>query len=144
MQKKANRVYGKALHTEEIRDAEEDIIRKVQSEIFSEEYKTLKSKKAISPKSPLIKLSPRIDENGIIRMDGRLTNADHLPYDVKHPIILPRTRGSDLYFSSIVAKILDNSSTGRDSKLGKRMQQMQEEEDQARNPNNGPTAQSSS
>ena len=90
MQKKANRVYGKALHPEEIRDAEEDIIRKVQSEIFPEEYKALKSKKAISPKSPLIKLSPRIDENGIIRMDGRLTNADHLPYDVKHPIILPR------------------------------------------------------
>ena len=90
MQKKANRVYGKSLHPEEIRDTEEDIIRKVQSEIFPEEYKALKSKKAISPKSPLIKLSPRIDENGIIRMDDRLTNADHLPYDVKHPIILPR------------------------------------------------------
>ena len=23
-------------------------------------------------------------------MDGRLTNANHLPYDMKHPIILPR------------------------------------------------------
>ena len=75
-------------HPEEICDAE-DIIRKVQSEIFPEEYKALKSKKEISPKSRLIKLSPQIDENGIIRMDGRLTNADHLPYDVKHPIILP-------------------------------------------------------
>ena len=64
-------IYGKALHPEEIRDAEEDIICKVQSEIFPEECKALKSKKAISPKSPLIKLPPRIDENGIIRMDGR-------------------------------------------------------------------------
>ena len=53
-------------------------------------------------------------------------------------------RGSELYFGSIVTKTLDNSSTGRDSKLGKRMQRMQEEEDQARNPNIGPTSQSSS
>jgi hypothetical protein len=90
MQKKTNRVFGKALQPEEIQDAEEDIIRKVQLEVFSEEYQALKSNKTISPKSPLIKLSPRIDENGIIRMDGRLTYADYLPYDVKHPIILPR------------------------------------------------------
>jgi hypothetical protein len=73
MQKKTNRVFGKALQPEEIQDAEEDIIRKVQLEVFSEEYHALKSNKTISPKSPSIKLSPRIDENGIIRMDGRLT-----------------------------------------------------------------------
>jgi hypothetical protein len=30
MQKKTNRVFGKALQPEEIQDAEEDIIRKVQ------------------------------------------------------------------------------------------------------------------
>jgi hypothetical protein len=90
MQKKTNRVFGKALQPEEIQDAEEDIICKVQLEVFSEEYQALKSNKTISPKSLLIKLSPRIDENGIIRMDGRLTYADYLPYDVKHPIILPR------------------------------------------------------
>ena len=67
---KANRVYRKARHPGEICDAEA-ITRKVQSEIFPEEYKALKNKKAISPKGPLIKLSPRIDVNGIIRMDGR-------------------------------------------------------------------------
>ena len=54
-------IYRKALHSEEIRDAEEATIRKVQAEIFPEEYKALKSKKTISPKGPLIKLSPRID-----------------------------------------------------------------------------------
>ena len=84
MQKKANRAWKSTTSRRKISFA------KVQSEIFPEEYKALKSKKAISPKSPLIKLSPRIDQNGIIRMDGRLTNADHLPCDVKHPIILPR------------------------------------------------------
>jgi hypothetical protein len=81
----------KALQPEEIQDAEEDIIRKVQLEVFSEEYQALKSNKTISPKSHLIKLSPRIDENGIIRMDGSLTYADFLPYGVKQPIILPRS-----------------------------------------------------
>ena len=44
---KANRVYRKARHPEEICDAEEAITRKVQSEIFPEEYKALKNKKAI-------------------------------------------------------------------------------------------------
>ena len=90
MRKKENRVHGEALHPEEIRDAEEAIIRRVQIEAFPEEYQALKAKRAILPKSRLIKLSPRIDESGIIRMDGRLTNADYLPYDTKRPIILPR------------------------------------------------------
>ena len=90
MRKRENAVPGNALYPEEIQDAEEDIIREVQKEAFPEEYRALTSNKAISPKSPLIKLSPRIDDNGIIRMEGRLQYADSLPHDVKHPIILPR------------------------------------------------------
>ena len=59
-------------------------------EAFADEYQALKSNRATSPKSRLTKLSPQIDESGIIPLDGRLTNANYLPYDTKYPIILPR------------------------------------------------------
>ena len=63
MRKKKKRVHGDdALHPEEIRDAEEDVIRRVQIEAFPEKYQALKTKRAISPKSRLTKLSPRIDQ----------------------------------------------------------------------------------
>ena len=38
----------------------------------------------------MIKLSPCIDDDGVIRSDGRLKFADSLPYDTRFPIILPR------------------------------------------------------
>ena len=44
----------------------------------------------LSKKSPLRKLNPFIDEDGLIRIGGRLTNAD-LPRDERHPDILPKT-----------------------------------------------------
>ena len=91
MQKKENRTGGRALHPEEIRDAEEAIVRRAQQDTFPEEFKALKSKKPIPPKSPLLKLSPRVDESGTIRMEGRLTYAEYLPPDTRNPMILPRS-----------------------------------------------------
>lgn len=44
----------------------------------------------LSKKSQLRKLSPFIDEGGLLRIGGRLTNAD-LPRDERHPVILPET-----------------------------------------------------
>lgn len=90
MQPQNNKIVGAELLPEEILDAEEDIIRQAQFEAFPEEYKALKNSKPITPKSPLVKLSPRIDDNGIIRLEGRLMFAEYLPHDVKFPIILPR------------------------------------------------------
>lgn len=51
LRKKTTRERGKALHPEEILDAEEDIIRQVQKEAFPEEYQALTCNKAISSKS---------------------------------------------------------------------------------------------
>ena len=36
------------------------------------------------------KLTPRLDEDGIIRCDGRLQYTEFLHFDVRFPIILPR------------------------------------------------------
>ena len=85
MRKKENAVQGNALHPEEIKDAEEDILREAQKEAFPEEYRALTSNKAISLKSPLIKLTPRIDDNGIIRMEGRLQFADSPHHPTTRP-----------------------------------------------------------
>ena len=84
------RIVGTELLPQEIIDAEEDVIRQAQLEAFPDEYKALKNNKPIPQKSPLIKLSPRIDESGVMRLEGRLMYAEYLPYDVKFPIILPR------------------------------------------------------
>ena len=84
------KMVGDELKPEEIHDAEEDVIRQAQFEAFPEEYRALESKKPIPTKSLLIKLSPKLDGQGIIRLEGRLMFAEYLPYDVRYPILLPR------------------------------------------------------
>ena len=62
----------------------------MQREVFSEEYRALKNNRAISSKSQLANLSPRIDDHGVIGMEGRLQYADSLIYEASYPIMLPR------------------------------------------------------
>ncbi|XP_044172538.1 uncharacterized protein LOC122956887 [Acropora millepora] len=90
MRRRDNRNARMELLPEEIKDAEEEIVRLAQREAFCEEYTALRSGKPISKKSQLIKLNPCIDEDGIIRCDGRLKFVDFLPYDTRFQIILPR------------------------------------------------------
>ena len=80
MSRRDNRNARMELLPEEIKEAEEEIVRLAKREAFCEEYTALRSGKLISKKSQLIKLNPCIDEDGIIRCDGRLKSADFLPY----------------------------------------------------------------
>ena len=64
------------------------IIRLVQSAAFSKEIKSLKLGEKIDAKSRLIPLNPFIDNQGILRVGGRLTHSE-LPEEQKHPILLP-------------------------------------------------------
>ena len=77
------------LFPEELRDAEEDIIREAQKEAFPDEYGTLTKGKSV-PNSILSKLNPRIDEQGLIRSESRLQYTEYLPYDATCPVILHR------------------------------------------------------
>ena len=88
--RKAEKRVGRELSPEERRDAEEDIIRSAQQENFQEEYKALAAKKQIPQKGAIVKLNPRLDDQGMIRSDSRLQFAEYLPYDARFPIILPR------------------------------------------------------
>ena len=88
---KDNKVLDNELNIEEIVDAENCILRTTQREActFSEEYTALLRGRKLSSQSKLLGLSPRLDDNKILRSDGRLKYAEFLPYDVQYPIILP-------------------------------------------------------
>ena len=87
-----------------MRKAEQAVLKSVQEEAFSEEIKILKSlgvsnddtsrestrrrNSSMKKTSSLYRLDPFIDEDGVLRVGGRIRNAS-IPYDVKHPVILP-------------------------------------------------------
>ena len=75
---------------EELQNAHIRIICDAQQKEFSEEYCALQENKPTPKKSCLKNLTPKVDEDGLIRCDGRLQFAEFLPYSVRFPIILPR------------------------------------------------------
>ena len=83
------------LSIEEISDSENYIIKEMQRKEFKEEYSSLVKKKELPTHSKLLGLCPKLDSEGVIRSDGRLTYAEFLPYDVRYPIILPRAGLND-------------------------------------------------
>ena len=70
MRNRDNRNASMELLPEEIKDAEEEIVRLVECEAFREEDAALSSGKPIPKKSQLIKLNPCIYDDGVIRSDG--------------------------------------------------------------------------
>lgn len=72
----------------ELRQSHNEIIRTVQQFHFSWTYKAIANNKALTSTNPLYVLNLFTDENGIIRMRGRLANAN-IPYAQKYAIILP-------------------------------------------------------
>ncbi|XP_063630426.1 uncharacterized protein LOC134801759 [Cydia splendana] len=76
-----------ALTRSDLEFAEGKILSSLQSQHFSDDIDKIKSKKCCSP--ALQKLKPFMDKDGLIRVGGRLSNAD-LEYTQKHPIVLPR------------------------------------------------------
>lgn len=79
-----------ALGPEEIVTSEMHFIRLAQQEEFQEEIQALKSGKGLPGRSKLLPLKPVLDEEGVLRCDGRLKFADCLPWETRYPIILPR------------------------------------------------------
>ena len=90
---------------EEMRLAEELILRSVQLECFNEEIRILRNlgdkdpmfqnrqnahtrNKKLKQTSSLFKLDPFLDKKGLLRVGGRLQKAT-LAYEVKHPVIVP-------------------------------------------------------
>lgn len=64
------------------------LISRAQLLSYSSEVSRLKSGKQIDKSSPLINFTPFMDDQGLIRVGGRLGKAP-LPFDVRHPVLLP-------------------------------------------------------
>ena len=79
-------------------------VRQVQLEVFRSTIESLQSNR-VSARSPLQKLAPFVDEVGILRVGGRLQHSQ-LPYDARHPMILPaRHHVSELVIRSAHIKV---------------------------------------
>ena len=65
------------LSSQEISDTETDIIKEAQQEAFQEECKALVNFKSIPKNSKFLSLNPILDEDGLLRSDGRLRYADY-------------------------------------------------------------------
>lgn len=75
------------LSADELNEAEQKWIRIIQRDHYKNEINTLYSKKEVPQKSSLAQLSPFIDVNGILRMNGRVNNKDF--EEQKVAVILP-------------------------------------------------------
>ena len=89
----------------ELQEAEKTIIRCLQYEHFHEELQILcnlnvtdgetnrgqarRRNQALRKSSSPYKLDPFVDQDGLIRVGGRIRRA-HVPIDIKHPVIIPR------------------------------------------------------
>ena len=63
-------------------------VKECQEEQFGRELNELRNGRELKSSSSLLGQTPFLDERGLLRVGGRITYAD-LPYDNKHPVILP-------------------------------------------------------
>ena len=66
------------------------MIREAKQGAFANEYCQLLKDKQVKSDSKLISLQPQIDEDGLLRCNGRLRYIGFLPYDAIYHILLPR------------------------------------------------------
>ncbi|XP_065204000.1 uncharacterized protein LOC135834091 [Planococcus citri] len=79
-----------ALTAAELSQAFDWLIRVAQASSFPAEIRALQQSKPVPKKSSLVSLTPFLDNNGVLRVGGRLANAA-LPFHQKHPILLHAT-----------------------------------------------------
>lgn len=83
------KTYG-CLTVTELNQSLKFIVKIIQRQSFQEEFSLLFSNKHIHSRSSIKNLNPFLDDDEIIRVGGRLQNSD-LPFQSKHPIILPNS-----------------------------------------------------
>ena len=64
------------------------LVQGAQEECFPGVLQTMKSGKPLPESHPLSKLSPRLDSAGLVRVGGRLKQAN-IEFSVKHPLLIP-------------------------------------------------------
>ncbi|GFT07299.1 uncharacterized protein TNCV_1417081 [Trichonephila clavipes] len=77
------------LAAEELSNAEIFWVKVTQNDFYTSEITCLKNNKALQKDSKLLYLNPFLDDNGALRVTGRLGKITHLSANEKHPIIHP-------------------------------------------------------
>lgn len=72
----------------EINEATTLLLKNVQARAFEQEVSNLKANKMVGRHSPLRALNPFMDKDGLVRVGGRLANAD-IAFNSKFPVVLP-------------------------------------------------------
>lgn len=92
---------SKGLSVSDLLKAEEIIIKSVQHEVYTDELKSITSTSEIPSHSPLLKLNPIIYSNDLLRVGGRIRQAE-LGDKETNPLIIPAHRiTSQSYWSDI-------------------------------------------
>lgn len=86
---KRNMRSGSEFSSDELSRAESLLFKLAQEESYLEEINILKSDKQLRRTSPLYKVTPKLDENNVLRIDSRIDKAC-LPEEFKYPVVLPR------------------------------------------------------
>ncbi|XP_029158088.1 uncharacterized protein LOC114930490 [Nylanderia fulva] len=79
----------RALAASELRAARDTLLRVAQQKHFPVELSRLRRGAVINQRSPLTPLQPHLDEDGLLRVGGRLRHSRQLQEE-NHPVILPR------------------------------------------------------
>lgn len=93
---------------EERRNALCRLVRLVQADRFKSELQTLRGGRA-KLKGAVARLNPFVDQDGLIRVGGRLRKSD-LPYGRRHPLLLPK--GGALVELIITHRHVSNTHAG--------------------------------
>ncbi|KAF9422567.1 hypothetical protein HW555_001771, partial [Spodoptera exigua] len=83
---------GQEMTTEEIQNALDVCITFTQQDEFSDEIRRIKERRSVKTTSILKSLNPFVDKYNILRVGGRLRNAD-ADENLRHPVILGKRNG---------------------------------------------------
>ena len=70
--------------------ADEIKVLKEEAEVLRDKTSTKRKRLRLKRTSSLYRLDPFFDQNGLVRVGGRLEKMEEFAEDVKHPVILPR------------------------------------------------------
>ena len=77
------------IEVDDIIAAEKLLIKQTQLSSFKDEVNQLRLKQNVKVNNRLNRLDPFLDNNGLIRVGGRVKDAT-MPFEIKHPLILPK------------------------------------------------------
>ncbi|XP_015191151.1 PREDICTED: uncharacterized protein LOC107074303 [Polistes dominula] len=89
LQNKKGNITNEPITVQELNDAKFHWIHLTQQAAFSQEIRQLSRGEHLSNSNPLVRLTPFLDSQGLLRVGGRLESSS-LSFNSKHPVILPR------------------------------------------------------